>query len=98
MEPGDPSVLKIEYDPVRVIGRIDRGDDGSSSPIWERLRAHFGNQPDVRLTDHTIDMPWPKLLEVVREFGTKSIQSSLNFRFRPEGQAADRIAAFVREV
>lgn len=98
MERGDFSVLRIEYDPVRVIGRIDRGDDGSSSPIWERLRAHFGNQPDVRLTDQTIDMPWPRLLEVIREFGTKSIQSSLNFRFRPEGEAADRIAAFVQEV
>ncbi|MFH2135702.1 MAG: DEAD/DEAH box helicase [Pseudomonadota bacterium] len=45
-----------------------------------------------------IEMAWPDMLGVVREFGGRSSQQSLNFRFRPVGEAADKIAAFVNEL
>ncbi|WP_116970826.1 DEAD/DEAH box helicase [Blastomonas sp. UPD001] len=93
-----PSELSIEYDPANVTGRITRTVADSRSPIWERLRAHFANQTDVRVSESTIDLSWPKLLEVVRDFGSKSLQRELNFRFRPQGAATERIATFVREV
>ncbi len=93
-----PNELRIEYDPAKVSGRIVRTEKGARSPIWERLRAHFSGQVDVRVSDDTIELPWPKLLEIVREYGSKSIQRSLNFRFRPTEAANERLAAFVREV
>lgn len=93
-----PAELTIEYDPVRVTGRVSRQAIESDSPVWERLRAHFGGQADVRLTDMTLELPWPKTLEVVREFGSRSVQQTLNFRFRPVGEAGPRIASFVREL
>lgn len=93
-----PSEIRIDYDPANVTGRITRTVADSRSPIWERLRAHFANQPDVRVSESTIELSWPKLLEVVRDFGSKSLQRDLNFRFRPQGAATERIATFVREV
>ncbi|WP_439570750.1 SNF2-related protein [Sphingomonas sp.] len=93
-----PSELRIEYDPVRVAGRIVRLAKDAQSPIWERLRAHFSGQTDVRVSDDVLELPWPKLLEVVRDYGSKSLQRSLNFRFRPDEAASERLAAFVREV
>lgn len=90
--------LTIEYDPVRIVGRITRPDQESDSPIWERLRAHFAGRYDVSISPREIEMAWPDILSVVREFGSRSTQQSLNFRFRPVGEAADRIAAFVHEL
>jgi len=93
-----PSELRIEYDPVKITGRILRTAKEARSPIWERLRAHFSGQVDVRVGDDSIELPWPKLLEVVRDYGSKSLQRSLNFRFRPSEAANQKLAAFVREV
>lgn len=93
-----PSELTIEYDPVRIIGRIKRNDQKTDSPIWERLRAHFAGRPDVLTTPLEIEMPWPDILGVIREFGSRSTQQSLNFRFRPVNEAADKVTAFVRDL
>lgn len=93
-----PSELTIEYDPVRIIGCITRPDQESDSPIWERLRAHFAGRPDVSTFPLKIEMPWPDILGVIREFGSRSTQQSLNFRFRPVGEAVDKVAVFVREL
>lgn len=93
-----PSELTIEYDPVRIIGCITRSDQESDSPIWERLRAHFAGRPDVSTSPLKIEMPWPDILGVIREFGSRSTQQSLNFRFRPVGEAVDKVAVFVREL
>ncbi|HBO4407039.1 DEAD/DEAH box helicase [Pseudomonas aeruginosa] len=93
-----PSELTIEYDPVRIIGRIKRNDQKTDSPIWERLRAHFAGRSDVLTTPLAIEMPWPDILGVIREFGSRSTQQSLNFRFRPVNEAADKVAAFVRDL
>lgn len=92
-----PLDLKIEYDPIRISGRIVRGDGDSSSPIWERLRAKVVGKPDIRIAANTIEMPWPELLGIVREFGSRTQQKSLNYRLRPEGDAAEKIHEFVAE-
>lgn len=93
----NPVEISIEYDAARVTGVVRREVNGDS-PIWERLRAHFGGQADVRLTEQSLELPWPKTLELVREFGSGALQSSLNFRFRPAGEAQARIASFVRDL
>jgi hypothetical protein len=93
-----PVQLTIEYDPVRIVGRITRPEQGCDSPIWERLRAHLAGKPDVSISIFVIEMAWPDILGVIREFGSRSNQQSLNFRFRPVGEAEDKVAAFVREL
>lgn len=95
---GAVSELTIEYDPVRIVGRITRSDVESDSPIWERLRAHFAGQPDVSIFALKMEMAWPDILGVIREFGSRSNQQALNFRFRPVGEAAEKVASFVHEL
>ncbi|XUM24496.1 hypothetical protein ACRAVF_15815 [Bradyrhizobium oligotrophicum S58] len=98
MPGNDPVELLIDYDPVRVSGRITRTGPDVASPIWERLRAHFSSANDVKFTGRTADMPWPRVLEAIREFGGRSVQQSLNFRFRPTGEAIARVTTFIREL
>lgn len=88
----------IDYDPVRITGRILKGTDEPASSIWERLRARFIGQPDSIVSNSLIEAPWPDILSVVREFGSRDIQRSLNFRFKPIGEAVDRLAVFSKEV
>lgn len=93
-----PSELTIEYDPVRIVGRITRLNRDSDSPIWERLRAQFAGRPDILVSSVMIEMTWPDILGVIREFGSRSSQQSLNFRFRPVGEAIERVASFIHEL
>ena len=41
-----------------------------------------------------ITLSWPDALTILREFGTKTMQTSVGFRFSPEGEAKDRIRDF----
>jgi SNF2 family DNA or RNA helicase len=93
-----PAEISITYDAVRVVGRFSRATLSTSSVIWERLKAHFAGKIEVRQGVDYIESPWPQVLEVVRQLGSSKSQRSLNFRFRPTGQAADLIATFTREV
>lgn len=90
-----PTELRIDYDPHRNLGRVTRVSGDSA--IWERLRALFGTDTQVTLRDQSFEMPWPKVLDLVREFGSRATQQSLDFRFRPSETAAPKLAAFVRE-
>jgi SNF2 family DNA or RNA helicase len=95
---GVVSELAIEYDPVRIVGRITRSDTESDSPIWERLRAYFAGRPDVSISALKMEMAWPDILGVIREFGSRSNQQALNFRFRPVGEATEKVTSFVYEL
>ena len=93
------STITITFDPVRITGLFTRTLAESNSSIWERLRARIiSNAIDGRVTDTLIEIPWTETLGIVREFGNKSTQSSLNFRFRPEGVAAEKIKNFAKEI
>src|SRR5690242_16243502 len=65
--------------------------------IWDRLQqAAVNSGTDYLLQGNTIALPWPAVLDVVREFGPQ--QKALNFRFRPaEGDTRRRVEEFVRE-
>lgn len=93
----EPTEIEIHYDQARNLGSLTR-KGGNSSPIWERLRAQFSGDALVQLRDETLRMPWPKILDVIRELGTGATQRTLNFRFRPTQEAAPKIAIFVREL
>lgn len=91
-----PTEIQVDYDEARNAGRLTRSETGSS-PIWERLRAHLSTDTQVRMRAEALEMPWPKILEIVRQFGSGASQRALNFRFRPTPAAAPKIAVFVRE-
>lgn len=90
--------ITITYDPVRITGRLARHGTGSSS-IWERLRARaVTDQAEATLTEQSIELPWPKVLSILRDFGSRAQQQNLQFRFVPEGEAGVRIRQFSEEV
>jgi hypothetical protein len=90
--------IGIEYDPVRITGRFSR-IEGKQSSIWDRLlAATVGSSSDVSVAGETLEVPWPQALTIIRDFGSRSQQEALNFRFRPSGEAQTRIATFAQEV
>ena len=93
-----PLQITISYDRVRLTGRFTRQGDSTSS-VWDRLRSRaIADQSDATLTDSTIDVSWPKVLGILRDFGGRAQQQTLGFRFVPEGEAVERIRQFSDEV
>lgn len=89
--------IGIEYDQVRLTGRFTR-IDGDKSSIWDRLLAATMGSSDVSVTGEAIEVPWPQALTLIRDYGSRSQQETLNFRFKPVGEAQARIATFAKEV
>jgi len=92
-----PLEIGIDYDPPRIRGALSKVGEEGSSPIWERLRARFSAQADAILRDDIIDVPWPEVLNVIREFGSASTQKALGFRLVPTERARAKVATFVAE-
>jgi SNF2 family DNA or RNA helicase len=90
--------IRIQYGDGNT-GRFSVSNDDSSSPAWSRIKVMVvGNNLDGQITETSIQVPWPDALNIVRQFGAKATQRSLNFRFRPEESAAVRLQAFAHEV
>lgn len=89
--------IAIDYDPTRVRGIISKQGNENDSPIWERLKARFASNSDVLNFGDTMDMPWPEVLGVIREFGSASVQNALNFRLIPSARSREKVAAFIAE-
>src|SRR5262249_36250078 len=88
--------IAISYDSIRLFGRFERASSEPSS-IWDRLAAKAINEPTSTISDTAIDLPWPDVLNIVREFGTRQMQQALNFRFAPSGEAKTQIQRFSEE-
>jgi SNF2 family DNA or RNA helicase len=96
---GDPAVISISYDALRLSGRFERVDETSSSSVWDRLKARaIAEIEDSLVTEKAIELPWSDALNIVREFGTRQFQQRLHFRFAPIGDASQRIKDFVEEI
>lgn len=94
----DPVSITIEYDPGNI-GRFTIAQHETSAPIWARIRSHVvSNNLEATFTQTEVRLAWPDALNIVREFGTKATQSALNFRFRPNTSAAERLKTFTSEV
>src|SRR5690348_6152794 len=89
--------IGIDYDPTRIRGMLSRSGDEDASSIWERIKARFAPHGDVILAYDTLDMPWPEVLGVIREFGSATTQKTLGFKFVPSDRARTKIATFVAE-
>jgi 3',5'-cyclic AMP phosphodiesterase CpdA len=94
----EPLTISVAYDEVRLSGRLERIGEGSSS-IWDRLQARaVAEAPESTVTERSIELPWPDVLRIVREYGTREMQQTLNFRFAPVGDAGRRVQQFSQEV
>ena len=94
-----PTNIVVSYIPARVVGRFHKKGDQSTSSIWENLEARLASEiGSVSLDNDTIEVPWPLALQVLREFGTRALQSTLNFRFLPDDSAKAQVARFAEEV
>lgn len=86
--------LFIIYDKATVSGTIF-ADAAVTSSIIDRLKLRaIELNMDVSIEALSIRVGWADALTLIREFGTKAFQSSLNFKFVPQGEAVDRIREF----
>lgn len=89
--------------PLGIVVRYDeenrRGvlliDAPTANTIWERLKQAASQiAADARITEIGIELGWPGLLDMLRDFGTRDQQRAFNYRFRPEPAAQEKIQAF----
>jgi SNF2 family DNA or RNA helicase len=84
----------ITYNRNTVTGTFTAEPTITSSIIDRlKLRAIELGMESV-VAPSSIQVGWPDALTLLREFGTKSFQTSLGFKFVPEGEAVDRIREF----
>ena len=90
-----PTILRITYDPAKIRGVLTI-EGGGETAIWDRIvQSALQLGSDYALHESSIELSWQGTLSLIREFGR--LQKTLNFRFRPEGEAKERIDAFVRQ-
>src|SRR5690606_24525302 len=82
-EPNVPPILEIS---VTYNGDSRDGSfeikEPTNNTVWTRLKqAAMALSAETRVGECRIDLSWPSLLEVLREYGTKEQQRSLGFRF-----------------
>lgn len=88
--------ISIEYIAGRACGAFRKIGD-TSSPIWELLNTRVASNSQSRVTPDRLEIPWPDVLDILRDFGTATSQREMRFRFRPEGAALEKVQTFVRE-
>jgi SNF2 family DNA or RNA helicase len=93
-----PTAVSVRYNADHT-GTLSVPEDALETPIWSRLKLAIRTKKlDHTLAGSEINLSWPDTLGVVRELGSKANQKSLHFRFRPEGEAADKLRAFVAQI
>lgn len=93
-----PTAVSVRYNSDHT-GTLSVPEDALETPIWSRLKLAIRTKKlDHILAGSEINLSWPDTLGVVRELGSKANQKSLHFRFRPEGEAADKLRAFTAQI
>lgn len=93
-----PTIVSITFAENQT-GIFSVKNDEIDAPIWSRLKLAIRSKHiEPMISDGNIRLPWPDAMGIVREFGSRNFQQSLNFRFRPKGEASERLKQFVLEV
>ena len=80
-------------------GTLAISEEDAQTPIWSRIKLSIRSKGmDCIDTGNRIKLSWPNTLGLVRGFGSRATQRSLNFRFRPEGKAAEELKKFASQV
>lgn len=95
---GDPVTISIACAGGQA-GVLSISEIHRDAPIWSRLKLSIlSKNMEPRVSGDSIRISWHDMLGIVREFGSRSTQKSLNFRFRPEGEAAQKLKQFALQV
>lgn len=93
----------VAHQPLHIVVRYDdqnrRGillvEAPTGNTVWERLKqtaSVIGS--DARITELAIELSWPSVLDILRDYGTRDQQRAYNFRFKPDAEAQKRIQDF----
>lgn len=86
--------ISITYNKDSVTGTFSSASTLTSS-ILDRIKLRsIELGMDASVQPLAITFSWPDALTIVREFGTRTFQTSFGFRFAPEGEAIERIREF----
>lgn len=97
MTDGAPLAVAVIYDAVRRRGLLQISAP-TQNTVWERLKQAAANLGgDAKISENTIDLSWSGLLDIIRDYGTRDQQLAHNFRFRPQGDAQQRIREYADE-
>lgn len=89
-----PDIVTIRYNRETISGAFIASADHTSS-ILDRIKLHaIDLGMEVLVEPLSIILSWPDALTIIREFGTKAMQTAVGFRFSPEGEAIERIRDF----
>lgn len=92
-----PTTVGVRYNEDHS-GTLHVPSEALESAIWARLKLTIrGSRLQHKIKGTEIALSWPDVLGVVRELGSKATQSSLNFRFQPEGIAIAKLRSFSEE-
>jgi SNF2 family DNA or RNA helicase len=89
-----PDPISITYNKVNVTGTFAASPNLTSS-ILDRIKLRsIELGMDASVEPFAVTVSWPDALTIIREFGTKTFQTSLGFRFVPEDEAIERVREF----
>lgn len=89
-----PLAIAIKYRPENRRG-ILQIDAPTQNTVWERLRqAASSLGADARITDCVVDISWPGVLDILRDYGSRDQQRHYNFRFKADQEAQKLIQEF----
>lgn len=93
----EPDSITLKYHPDHTGSfELARGDENGAA--WARLKLTVrSNSTDHLIKDNSISLPWSDALGVFRELGSRDAQTRLNFRFRPDEQAATLLKRFAEQ-
>ncbi len=87
--------IEIAFEPATLRGKFSLIGTPTNA-IWDRLKqSALALGSNYRFEDQTIELSWQGALTLIREYGR--LQRALDFRFRPIGEAKERIDAFVKQ-
>lgn len=93
-----PTIVEI-YLRENYVGEfsLDRKDVDTS--IWAKLKlATRSKNIECTVLGSSIRMSWSDALNLIRELGNKTLQNEINFRFKPIGEAQQKIADFASQI
>ena len=91
--------ITVSYLPKSLSARFARTSQDECSSAWSRISSYIISRAfDGRVTDEILELSWIDALDVIREFGSKFIQRDLGFRFKPEGEALEKLSLYAQEV
>lgn len=96
--PDSPIPVEIHYAADQA-GTFVVQENQLNSPVWARLKlAVRSKKLDHEVREGTLKLSWPDALGVVRELGSRDNQQALNFRFRPQGEAVEKLKEFAEQL